>query len=169
MYPLSRVVTATWLEVVGRPETHEGVTILNAVSVALTVAPPSAQVQHSTRLRGVPGPVVVVFALPVEGDQAIPADSRFVLQFSAYMDEDSFEGRVRLRYADGTELQGMTWRYEDDRRALIINPGEPLQPGKELELLLLPGICDFSGAPLVPRSGNTVDGAIERLHFSVGG
>jgi hypothetical protein len=112
---------------------------------------------------------VVVFARPVEGDQAIPADSRFVVQFSAYMDEDSFDGRVRLRYADGMELPGITWRYEDDRRALIINPGEPLQPGKQLELLLLPGIRDFSGAPLVPRSGDTVDGAVERLRYEVGG
>jgi hypothetical protein len=166
--PYSSKDAASWLEVVGRPETHDGVTTLHAVSVALAVAPPSGQVQHPTRLRGVPGPTVMVFALPVEGDQAIAADTRFVLQFSAYMDEDSFDGRVRLRYADGPELPGMTWRYEDDRRALIINPGEPLAPGRQLELLLLPGIRDTDGALLVPRSGDPVDGAVERLHYEVG-
>jgi hypothetical protein len=111
---------------------------------------------------------VIVFTLPLEGEQAIASDSRFIVQFSAYMDEDSFQGHVRLRYANGMDVPGMTWRYDDDRRALIVDPGGLLRPGQQLELLLLPGILDAGGAPLAPRLGATVDGAVELLSYKVG-
>jgi hypothetical protein len=161
--------TVNWLEVVGRPETRDGTTLLHALSVAPAVPPPSAQVRGGLpRLLGVGGPAVIVFTLPLEGEQAIVSDSRFIVQFSAYMDEDSFQGHVRLRYANGMDVPGMTWRYDDDRRALIVDPGGLLRPGQQLELLLLPGILDAGGAPLAPRLGATVDGAVELLSYKVG-
>jgi hypothetical protein len=85
------------------------------------------------------------------------------------MDEDSFHGHVRLRYADAEDLPRMSWRYDDGRRALIIDPGEPLRPGGVLELLLLPGIVDVDGSALAPRASSTAEGGAELLRYVVEG
>jgi hypothetical protein len=55
------------------------------------------------------------------------------------------------------------------RRApgLIVDPGGLLRPGQQLDLLLLPGILDAGGAPLAPRPGAAVDGAVEVLAYKV--
>jgi len=139
------------------------------VSVAPTVPPRGAGVSSPRRLVGTSGPPAIVFALPPDGDPGIAADSRLIVQFSAYMDEDSFAGNVRLRYADGEDLPRMSWRYDDPRRALIVDPGEPLRPGGTLELLLLPGIVDVDGSALAPRGGVSPEGVVEILRYGVGG
>ena len=41
----------------------------------------------------------MVFALPLDGENEVPSDSRFMVQFSKDMDENTFDGRVMLRYA----------------------------------------------------------------------
>jgi len=161
--------TVNWVEVRGRPETHDGVTVLHALKVAPVAPPSAAGVSSPRRLRGVAGRPTVVFALPLDGERGIAADSRLVVQFSAYMDEDSFHGHVRLRYADAEDLPRMSWRYDDGRRALIIDPGEPLRPGGVLELLLLPGIVDVDGSALAPRASSTAEGGAELLRYVVEG
>jgi hypothetical protein len=161
--------TVNWIEVLGRPETHSGVTVLHALKVA-PIAPPSAGgVSSPRRLRGVVGRPTVVFALPLDGERGIAADSRLVVQFSAYMDEDSFHGHILLHYAGGEELPRVTWRYDDARRALIVDPGQPLRPGGVLELLLLPGIVDVDGSALAPRANSAADGGVELLRYVVEG
>ena len=68
----------------------------------------------------------------------------------------TFAGRVLLRYA-GPRLpgdrafDGVKLTYDDGRRALTVDPGDVLRPGRRLELILLPGIIDVDGLPLVPR------------------
>jgi Bacterial Ig-like domain len=161
--------TVNWIEVLGRPETHNGVTVLHALKVAPVAPPSAAGVASPRRLRGVAGRPTVVFALPLDGERGIAADSRLVVQFSAYMDEDSFRGHVRVRYADGGDLPRMSWRYDDARRALIVDPGEPLRPGGVLELLLLPGIVDVDFSPLAPRANSTAEGGAEVLRYVVEG
>jgi hypothetical protein len=161
--------TVNWIEVLGRPETHDGVTVLHALKVAPVAPPSAAGISSPRRLRGVAGRPTVVFALPLDGERGIAADSRLVVQFSAYMDEDSFLGHVRLRYADGEDLPRMSWRYDDARRALIIEPGEPLRPGGVLELLLLSGIVDIDGSALAPRASSTAEGVLELLRYVVEG
>ncbi len=61
----------------------------------------------------------------------------------------------------------MTWRYDDERRALIVDAGGLLRPGQQLNLLLIPGIFDAGGTPLAPRPGAAVDGAVEVLGYEV--
>jgi hypothetical protein len=145
--------TTRWLEVVGRVESRGGASVLRAKTVALTA--PAAFVWNGPRLRTNPRPEVV-FTLPL-ADEDLPASgARLLVQFSAYMDEESFEGRVLLRYGGegaGRDLRRVRWSYDDVRRVLILDPGEPLRAGAVVEVLLLPGILDVHAAPLEPPPG----------------
>ncbi len=162
--------TGKWLEVTGRVETWRGVTTLRASAVALTA--PVASVMRGRRLRTAEKPEVV-FTLPVAGDEPVPRDAVFLVQFSTYMDEESFADRVRLRYGDApgpeSELRGARWRYDEARRTLVVDPGAPLRPGSTVELLLLPGIEDAWGTPLPPESGPAADRALTLLRWQVEG
>jgi len=147
--------TAKWLEVTGRVEQWKGVTTLRATSVALT-APATSVLMRGRRLRTAERPEVV-FTLPIAGDEPVPPNAVFLVQFSTYMDEESFADRVRLRYGDApepeSELRSARWRYDEARRTLVVDPGSPLRPGSTVELLLLPGIEDAWGTPLAPGAG----------------
>jgi hypothetical protein len=167
--------TGKWLEVVGKPETRAGVTYLRAIRVALTTAPSAtAQAQPPPPPPERPKlPPVVVFAIPLDGE-AITPDAQFAVQFSKDMDQASFQGRVLLRYA-GPVMPGdrgfgdVRLTYDEGRRALMIDPGDYLRPGREVELLLLPGIADTDGLALSPRSGSAVEEAVDVLRFLVAG
>jgi hypothetical protein len=142
--------TTRWLEVVGRVETKDGRTVLRARAVALTA--PATFVWSGTRLRTGSRPEVV-FTLPLTDEDVPESGARLLVQFSAYMDEESFEGRVRLRYGGegpGRELRHVRWSYDDVRRVLILDPGERLRPGAVIELALLPGVLDVHAALLEP-------------------
>ncbi|HEV8254787.1 MAG TPA: Ig-like domain-containing protein [Vicinamibacteria bacterium] len=162
--------TRNWVEVVARAENHNGVLRLRAESVALVAPPGGAHVRPGLRVNVTRAIApVVVFALPVEGEPVKP-DGRLIVQFNKYMDEDTFPGRVRLRYADGgDELRSVKLTYDDSRRALIIDPGDRLQAGRKVECVLLPGIADADGVPLSPRAGHEApEGAVDVLRFDVG-
>lgn len=172
--PDSSEDAANWVEVVGRPETRRGVTYVRALKVSLAHPPsPTARVRLVRRLRGGGHiPPVVIFALPLEGEEVHP-DGRFVVQFNKYMDEDSFKGRVRLRYAGpprpgDPEFASLKLTYDDSKRALVVDPGDRLERGRQLECLLLPGIADADGLGLTPRSGVEVEGAVDILRYEIG-
>jgi hypothetical protein len=167
--------TGKWIEVVGRPETRAGVTYLRAIQVSLTTAPSAtAKAQPPAPPPELPPqPPVVVFALPLDGDAEVPPDSRFRVQFSKDMDGASFEGRVLLRYVGPTRpgdrsFDALTLSYDEGRRALTVDPGDYLRPGREVELLLLPGIADIEGLALVARSGRSAGEAVDLLRYRVG-
>jgi hypothetical protein len=168
--------TGKWIEVVARPETRRGVTYLRAIKVSLT-NPPSAVADakppppppERPKL-----PPVIVFALPLDGEADVPPNSRFVVQFNKDMDQSTFAGKVHLRYA-GPRLpgdrafDGVKLSYDDGRRALTVDPGDVLRPGRRLELILLPGIADVDGLTLVPRpASHTPAGAVEVLRYEIG-
>jgi len=167
--------TGKWIEVVGRPETRGGLTYLRAIRVSLTTAPSAtakAQPPPSPPEKP-PVPPVVVFALPLDGDAEVPPDSRFRVQFSKDMDRASFEGRVLLRYVGPTRpgdrtFDAVTLSYDEGRRALTVDPGDVLRPGREVELLLLPGIADVEGLALVTRPGRSAGEAVDLLRYRVG-
>jgi hypothetical protein len=160
--------TGKWMEVVGRVETRNGITYLRATSVALASAPSAA-----AKVEAPPPPPerpkvppVVVFALPLDGEQEVPTDSRFVVQFSKDMDETTFAGRILLRYAGPVRagdraFDGVQLIYDPGRRALTVDPRDILRPGRQVELLLLPGILDTDGMPLTPRPGHPSEAADE--------
>jgi hypothetical protein len=167
--------TGKWVEVLGRPATRNGLTYVRAVKVALTTAPsktadaaPAPPPPEKPKL-----PPVVVFALPLDGETEVPANARFAIQFSKDMDEASFKGRVVLRYVGlrrpgDRPLDGLRLSYDGGRKALFVDPGDVLRPGRQLELLLLPGIADVDGLTLEPRSGRQFEGAVDVLRFRVG-
>lgn len=168
--------TGKWIEVVGRPETRRGVTYLRAIKVSLTNPPsPVADAKPPPPPPERPKqPPVIVFALPLDGEAGVPPTSRFVVQFNKDMDQSTFAGKVHLRYA-GPRLpgdrafDGVKLSYDDGRRALTVDPGDVLRPGRWLELVLLPGIADVEGLTLVPRSASGAPaGAVEVLRYEVG-
>jgi hypothetical protein len=117
---------------------------------------------------------VIVFALPLDGEEGVATTSRFVVQFNKDMDHSTFAGKVYLRYA-GPRLpgdrafDGVKLSYDDGRRALIVDPGDVLRPGRLLELVLLPGIADVDGLTLVPRPASRApSGTVDILRYEIG-
>jgi hypothetical protein len=167
--------TGKWIEVIGRPETRGRLTYLHAIRVALTSAPTqTAEAQAPPPPPEKPiSPPMVVFALPLDGEAEVARDSLFVVQFSKDMDERTFEGRVALRYRGppqpgDREFVGLRLSYDSGRRALTVDPGDVLRPGRQLELLLMPGIADVDGLPLTSRPGRLLDGVVDVLRYQIG-
>src|SRR4029079_2533168 len=129
-----------WVEVIGKVESRAGVTYVRALQVTLTSAPtvtaeaaPPPPPPERPKV-----PPVVVFALPLDGEAEVPRDSRFVVQFSKDMDEKSFAGHVMLRYTGAVRagdrgFDGLRMTYDNGRRALLIDPGDVLRPGRQVE------------------------------------
>jgi hypothetical protein len=164
--------TGKWIEVVGRPETSGQVTYIRALQVNLTSPPTAtAEAQPPPPPPERPKvPPVVVFALPLDGDHEVASLSRFIIQFSKDMEEASFKDHVVLRYAGARRpgdrlFDGAKLSYDGGRRALTVDPGDVLRPGRQIELLLMPGIVDIDGLALVPRPGQQLDGAVDALRF----
>jgi len=175
--------TGKWLEVVGEVQTRGNYVYLRASQVSLSSAPtPTASAQAPSPPPERPKqPPVVVFSLPLDGELEVPPDSLFTVQFNKDMDEASFEGHILLRYVGGVRagdrpLVGLRFDYDGGRRALTIDPGDVLRPGREVELLLLAGIRDIDGLELLPRAaeggpeGGGPEGdnpVIDRLHWRI--
>jgi hypothetical protein len=166
--------TGKWLAVVGRPETVRGITYIRASNVSLS-GPPSPEAKVVAKELPPPPPKrppVVVFSLPIEGEE-VPTDSRFTVQFSKDMEVSSFDGRVVLRYVGpprpgDRSFVGMAVTYDGGRKALTLDPGDRLRPGREVEMLLLPGITDLDGMTLVPRPDHeAAEGAVDVLRWYV--
>jgi Big-like domain-containing protein len=152
--------TGRWIEVVGKVSTVNGITYVRAIQVALASAPSAlAKAEAPPPPPERPKvPPVVVFALPLDGENEVATDSRFVVQFSKDMDETTFSGRVMLRYhgpvmPGDRAFDGVVLTYDPGRRALTVDPRDVLRSGRAVELLLLPGILDTDGLALAPRPG----------------
>jgi hypothetical protein len=82
------------------------------------------------------------------------------------MDEKSLEGRVKIRYVGSEDaFPRMTYSYDEDRRALVIDPGQLLVVGRDVEVLLLPGIVDTDGLALTNATGQ--EEALYRMRHRV--
>jgi hypothetical protein len=165
-----------WLEVVGRVETLQEVTYLRAENVQLAPPPVAAAPPEPKPEEAIPPrpkrPPVVMFSLPVDGEEDVPPDSRFVVQFDKDMNEATFPGRVVLRYAGPPQpgdraFVGLKLSYHAGRRALTVDPGDRLSPSRRIELLLLPGIVDVEGQELRQSSGAMPEGALAVLRFRI--
>lgn len=151
--------TGKWLEVTGKVRTRRGTTYLDAVAVRLTDRPLRASAgadPSPTPTPRPPKPPVVVFSLPLDGE-VIQTSTVFQVQFSKDMDEESFAGRVVLRYAGPRQpgdrlFDGLRIDYDGGLRTLSVDPGDVLRSGRQVRLLLLKGIHDLEGLPLQPRS-----------------
>jgi Bacterial Ig-like domain len=183
--------TEKWIQVVGVPETIRGVTYLRAMQVVLgkpagvdlAAAAPNAPLAPGdvAPLPAAtppppppPKPPVVVFALPLDGEADVPSNGRFQIQFSKDMEEETFKGRVLIRYAPPVRpgdraFDGAKLSYDGGRRALTVDPGDVLRSGRVVEILLLPGIVDLDGQELVSRPGREGAplGAVDMLRYQV--
>jgi hypothetical protein len=166
--------TGKWMDVVGRPTTVANVTYLTALQVVLGAPPkPNADAAPPPPPPERPKvPPVVVFSMPLDGDREVPPTGRFAVQFSKDMNEESFKGRVLLRYAGrpqpgDRDFDAAKLTYDLGRRALIIDPGDVMRSGRVVELVLLPGIVDLDGMALEPRPGKQVGQAAEVLRYQV--
>jgi hypothetical protein len=167
--------TGKWLEVTGRVFTEGGVVTLEATEVVLSkapVAPQAAAAPPPLPPARPKRPPVVVFSLPVDGDREVPVNTVFQVQFSRDMDEGSFKDHVLLRYAGrpqpgDRDLDAVRVSYDGGLRALKIDPGDLLRPGRVVEILLLPGIVDLDGRALQPRPGIAAGGATDVLRFQI--
>ncbi len=171
--PSIRRDSSRWIEVIGRPSTRNGVVVIDAAQVSLT-QPPTAK---SDAAPPPPPPErpkippVIVFSLPLDGDADFDFSGRIMIQFNNDMDEESFKGRVGLRYAGPARpgdpgFQGMRVSYDPGSKALIVDPGVPILKGRVLDLVLLTGIVDVDGQALVRRDGKPPQGDIaEVLRF----
>ncbi len=165
--PLSLADQENWVEVVGRPETRQGITYLNAQRVSLT-DPPAGAAAFSAPAHQAPAsvPPAIVFTLPVNGEDGAPADVRLVVQFNKSMDSASFTGRVRLRPVDADAApEEIKIAYDENKHALVVEPSRPLSAGRELVLELMDGIIDVDGKALSGATG----AALEAVRFRVGG
>jgi hypothetical protein len=67
------------------------------------------------------------------------------------------------------ELDAVRITYDGGPRALRIDPGDLLRPGRVVELLLLPGIVDVDGLALETRPGRSPGAATDVLRFQIAG
>jgi hypothetical protein len=176
--PNLRRDSGKWLQVTGRVLVGEKAVTIEAIDVVLSRAPsarPQAQAQAPPPPPPRPKkPPVVVFSLPLDGEREVPPDGIFEVQFSKDMDETSFKDRVAFRYAGRPQpgdnsLDAMRITYDLGLRALRVDPGDILRPGRVVELLLLPGIVDLDGLPLETRPGKNPGAAADVLRFQVAG
>lgn len=168
--PLTLADQENWVEIVGKPETRDGITYLKAQRVSLTEPPAGASTRHTPARSPLAAiPPALVFTLPVNGEEGAPPDVRLVLQFNKSMDEASFAGRVRLRSASEPEaLEDLRLAYDENKHALVVEPKHPLPPGRELILELMDGIIDVHGLALSRGRANAKD-AFEAVRFRVAG
>ena len=171
--PSIRRDSGRWVEVIGRPSTRNGVVVIDAAQVSLTQPPtPKADAAPAPPPPERPKiPPVIVFSLPLDGESDFDFSGRIVVQFNNDMEEDSFKGRVGLRYEGPAfpgdpGFEGMKVSYDRGNKALIVDPGAPILRGRVLDLVLLTGIVDIDGLPLVRRDGKPPQNDIaEMLRF----
>jgi Big-like domain-containing protein len=169
--------TGKWIEVVGRVASVGPVVYIQASTVSLGSPPKDSAVTAQASPTPPPPerpkvPPVVVFALPLDGDREVPRAIRFQVQFNKDMNEDSFKDRVVLRYAGrpqpgDREFTAVRVTYDGGHRALVVDPGDVLRPGRVVELLLLPGIVDTDGMMLEPRAAHPVGSVVDVFRYQV--
>ncbi|HUL76578.1 MAG TPA: Ig-like domain-containing protein [Vicinamibacteria bacterium] len=178
--PNLRRDTGKWLQVTGRVLVIRQVVTIQATDVVLSKPRAEDALSHAEAQKPPPPPPkpkkppVVVFALPLDGERDVPPDSRFKIQFSKDMDEESFKGRVVFRYAGRPQpgdnaLDAVHVSYDGGLKTLQVDPGDLLRPGRVVEVLLLPGIVDLDGLPLETRPGKSPSAATDVLRFQVAG
>jgi hypothetical protein len=98
-------------------------------------------------------PPRVISSNPRPGERGVPLATKIVLRFSEDMDESSFEGNVRLRYASESESEdsfpNLSMSYNPSTASLVIDPGQKLERRSEVRLFLQKGVMSKEGVPML--------------------
>ena len=151
--------TGKWLTVIGTTWRYEptGTYYLRAAKVEIAEKPDDkdltpVKVVHEKKLKLGPPPEVT-FSLPLDGERDIPLESEFHVQFSNDMKRESFNRNVDLLYFDddglGNPFPELEVSYDDSNRTLTVLPNKPLEPGKDIRLILYDAIEDDDGQKIV--------------------
>lgn len=147
----ARQDTGTWLQVSGTVAHGDGLVWIEGTDVALAEEPDTEP--RPAAVVAVPVPdtsAEVIFSTPLEGETTVAADADVRIQFSHDMDEDTFEGRVSVRYADDSTAVPLSMTYDEGRRVLYLQFPTPLDRFRPVEVELDDGILSLTGASLVP-------------------
>ena len=179
--PERRRDTGKWLKVTGTPWTDGENVYFRAELIEMVDKPDDPALEPET-LKDMAAeeeeresPPEVVFTVPLNGEQGLPLDSEFRIQFSKDMSRASFDRNIDLLYGDdvgdANPFPDMQVSYDEPSRSLVVIPGRGLQPGKEIHLILYKGIQDDGGRPLVvdPESEAEVPSAALILRFATEG
>lgn len=173
--PDRRRDTGEWLRVIGEPWEYEENVYLRAEKIELAEEPDDESLEpvdvSEAEVEDVLGPPPeVIFSLPLDGE-TISLDSEFQVQFSKPMKATSFHRNVDLLYGDDDGFSNpfpeLEVHYDDIARTLTVKPNKPLEPGKELRLILYDAIEDMEGQtlPVKPDAEEVEDGAAVILTF----
>ncbi len=175
--PKRRRDTGEWIRVFGRPWTVDGMVYLRAERLELAeepedpdLEPEDLRVAEDEAREEEFGPLRVVFSLPLDGERAIPLDSQFRVQFSNRMDPASFNASVDLLYEndwDANPFPDLEVTYDPANRTILIAPNAPLDPDRDIHLLLYKEIRDEHGQALEADSDASEwdDDAVRVLRF----
>jgi Bacterial Ig-like domain len=174
--PERRRDTGKWLRVIGVPWTEDGVVYLRARKIELVPKPedpalePKSEEEEVKEVKAEQPPPDIIFSMPLEGEKGVALDTEFRIQFSQDMNRASFDRNVDLLYADdegeGNPFPGLQISYDPASRSLMVSPGKPLLPGKEVHLIFYQGIRDTDDRPLVVHpEASEVSGAAAILVF----
>jgi hypothetical protein len=146
-----------WVAVTGKIEERKGMVYLRARRIEAIPPPDTAGVPVSGGLavaRPTP-PADIAFLAPVAGIESATTDQQFLVRFTKPMDESTLRNRVQVRYADAPDVSlprtSVTY-YAERMFSIMVDPGEALQPGRTVELVLLPGIKGADGQPLAANT-----------------
>ena len=160
---LARADTSRWLEVTGQVRIKESMTLIEAGSLKL--AEPGLVVSpKDKRTPLLLPPPEVIFSAPLEDDINVPRNATVRVQFSRDMDADSFEGNIRISYAEIEEpsspidLIDFEVTYRGRNRSLEIRPANSLGRFRSVQIKLLDSITANDGKPLVPWSLTFITG-----------
>ena len=153
---LRRADTGRWLEVTGRVRVEDDMVLVEAGSLRLADPVSEAEPVADARPARLPPPEVI-FSAPLADDIDVPTDTTVRVQFSRDMDPDSFDGTVRVRYAEaaddsGAEELAFETAYRGRNRVLEIRLEDELERFRSVEVELLEGITASDGEPLPPWS-----------------
>lgn len=150
----NRAHTGRWLEVSGRVEIRDDLPVVIAERIRQTTAEQDQAEAAEPAAAPLPPPEVV-FAAPTQGETGIARDVIVRFQFSRPMRQATFDGQVRVHYAQNPSLAvpEFTVAYRPAPMAIEIRFSGPLAPGAEVIVDLGTGVVSADG---VPFAGTTL-------------
>jgi hypothetical protein len=145
----NRAHTGRWLEVTGRIEVRDDLPVLIATGMRPTDAETELEEVAAPATVVLPAPEVI-FSAPTPGEIQVAADVVVRLQFSRPMRVTSFDGQIQVRYRGEPEMPtpAFTVTYRPAPMAVEIRFEGPLAPGREVEVVLGPGVEADDGVAL---------------------